>query len=329
MEEIKNELGRLPRDLHVTRMCCALIAISDGRILRMQEPRLHYCPYYKRLYDLGFTDTRELVLREVERKIRGLGYFTPKREVCRADVAVPFGASEIMMYALMKGEIDAAVVVCDGAGTVITSNPYLVQGIGAHMNGLFYTSPIREVIERIRLAGGRVLSPETAKIDQLEGLKKAIEIGYRRIAVTINGFAGEPLEEVRRIEKEANVAAFILVVCTTGVSRERAEEIAEYADVVWGCASKHVREVAGIKARLQLGVRIPVFILTERGIGLVSSYFSEDLRRYVGAGERYLVTLHPRELDKCVRVSVGDFSAYLQRVDRLPVEADDSPKPLL
>ncbi|MEM1507750.1 MAG: DUF2099 family protein [Candidatus Bathyarchaeia archaeon] len=329
LREVKRETGGLPRDLHVTRMFCALIAVSDGRVIKVQEPRLHYCPYYKRLYDLGCMDTRELVLKEVERKIYELGYFTARREVCRTDVAVPFGASEMMMYALKRGEIEVAVIVCDGAGTVITGNPSLVQGIGAHMNGLFYTSPIREVIDKIRLAGGCVLFPESAKINQLEGLRKAVEMGCRRIAVTINGFAGEPLREVRRVEREADVSVVSLVVCTTGVERERAEEAAEHADIVWGCASKHVREVVGGKARLQLGVRIPVFVLTQKGLGFVASYSSEGFKDRIEGGKRYLVMLHPREPDKCVRLTMGAFTSYLQEVDGLLVESEDAPRPLL
>ncbi|MEM2027748.1 MAG: DUF2099 family protein [Candidatus Bathyarchaeia archaeon] len=329
LREVECEAGGLPRDLHVTRMCCALIAVSNGRIIKMQEPRLKYCPFYKRLYELGFTDTRELVLREVERKISELGYFTARREVYRTDVTVTFGASEMMMYALKRGAIDAAVVVCDGAGTVITSNPSLVQGIGAQMNGLFHTSPIKEVIDKIRLAGGHVLSPETAKIDQLEGLKKAIEMGYRRIAVTVNGFAGEPLGELRRVEREANVSVVSLIVCTTGVGRERAEEAAEHADIVWGCASKHIRETVGGKAIIQLGVRIPVFVLTRRGIGFVDSYSPEGFANSVENGKKYLITLHPRDPDKCLKLTMGTLTAYLQEVDRLPVESEDAPRPLI
>jgi hypothetical protein len=43
-------------------------------------------------------------------------------------VAVPYGASEMMMYALRRGDLDAVVTVCDGAGTVVTANPELVRG---------------------------------------------------------------------------------------------------------------------------------------------------------------------------------------------------------
>jgi len=53
------------------------------------------------------------------------------------------------MYAMRKNVIDSAVLVCDGAGTVIVNRPEIVQGIGARMNGLFYTTPIKNMIVRL------------------------------------------------------------------------------------------------------------------------------------------------------------------------------------
>jgi hypothetical protein len=74
----------------------------------------------------------------------------------RERIEVPYGASEMLMYALRKGVIEAAVVACDGAGTVVVDRPEVVQGIGAGMNGLFFTTPIREVVERLASEGCRV-----------------------------------------------------------------------------------------------------------------------------------------------------------------------------
>ena len=75
-----------------------------------------------------------------KKKIAEFGFFTSRRGIIRKDIAVPFGASEILMYCMKKEIIDAAVIVCDGAGTVIVNKPEIVQGIGARMNGLFFTS---------------------------------------------------------------------------------------------------------------------------------------------------------------------------------------------
>jgi hypothetical protein len=61
------------------------------------------------------------------------------------------------------------------------------------MNGLFYTTPVPDVIEGIIRLGGTVASPQTAAVDQLAGLRLAASLGLRRIAVTVNGFLDEPL----------------------------------------------------------------------------------------------------------------------------------------
>ena len=53
--------------------------------------------------------------------------FTAKRQVLGQDTFVAFGASEIMISGLRSGFLDATVTVGDGAGTVISNNPELVQ----------------------------------------------------------------------------------------------------------------------------------------------------------------------------------------------------------
>jgi hypothetical protein len=63
----------------------------------------------------------------------------------------------MMQFWLEKGPIDCAVVVCEGAGTVLTFKGSLVQAIGARLAGIGRTSPIPEIITRIRKEGGMVL----------------------------------------------------------------------------------------------------------------------------------------------------------------------------
>lgn len=53
------------------------------------------------------------------------------------------------------------------------------------MSGLVRTSPIPEIIKKIELAGGIVLDPETARVDQTAGTTLAFAEGYRKIAVTV------------------------------------------------------------------------------------------------------------------------------------------------
>lgn len=82
------------------------------------------------------------------------------------EIFVGFGASETFMTALSRGLLDSCVTACEGAGTVIANSPTLVQGIGSRISGLVETTPIPKLIHRIEGAGGTVLDPVTAALDQ-------------------------------------------------------------------------------------------------------------------------------------------------------------------
>jgi len=330
LKEIEKEKEGLPKDLHITRMCCALVAVSNEEIIKITEPLLKYCPLAGSLHNLKYFDLKEGITKAVKKKILEFGHFTRTRELYRESIAIPYGTSEMIMYALEKKGIDGAVTVCDGAGTVITQEPGLVQGIGARMNGLFYTSPIDETIRRIRERHGHVAFPETARIDQIAGLEKAIELGYKNIVVTINGFAGEDLSKVREIEKAAGVSVIILVVCTTGVEEERAIEIKRYSDLAWSCASFYVRDLVGKEAIMQIATKIPVFVLTQKGIDFVANYSSGEFRNYVEKGKKYIISGYRRnELCNYKKIKMGKFDTYLGEIDRLPLRVDSEPKPLI
>ncbi|NHV97475.1 MAG: DUF2099 family protein [Thaumarchaeota archaeon] len=329
LKEIESECGGLPKDLHITRICCALAAVSHGKIIKTEKPMLKYCPLRvaDKLYKFRNFDSTE-VCEALWLKISKYGYFTPNRELCRESIEVPYGASEMMKYALEKKTVEAAVIVCEGAGTIVTNNPALVQGVGARMTGVFYTSPIPEIIRRIEGVGGLVVFRDTARIDQIEGVRKAMELGYKNVAVTVNGYLGENLSELRRLGESKSVSIISLVVCTTGIEKERAEEIAEYADLAWSCASLHMREVVGRKAKIQLATKIPVYVLSEKGIDFLSSYSDGDIRRFVEEGKRYLISGDRRLMKSYRRIKVGDFETYFGEVDELPLRVRDEPTPL-
>jgi putative methanogenesis marker protein 8 len=214
------------------------------------------CPF------LRVADWREAWMALYLRKLK-FGQFTEKRKISDPHKYVPFGASEIIMDAMEAHLLDAAVIVCDGAGTVITDRPDIVQGIGGRMSGLAYTTPRKSVIDRLQKKGALVLDPDTARIDAVKGVQKALE-NYEKIAVTVP--ASPDIERLKKLSSSGSVSIF--VVHTTGITAEQAA-IATKADIVWGCASLYVREITGPKSLLQLGVGIPVFVLTERGLSLV------------------------------------------------------------
>ncbi len=252
------------------------------------------------------------------------------------------------MYALKRGNIDVAVTVCDGAGTVITSNPSVVQGIGAYMNGLFYTTPIKNVIRKIEENGGFVLTPDKAEIDQLKGVKNAFAMGFRNIAVTVRGDEKEIIKDIRNFEEELKSAdnslnikykgdgkpvpfrIVILTVCNTGIDKESAEIIRDYADLSWACASKFVREVVGPPSIMQVGVKIPVFILTVSGLDFISSYSSDEILKeeLKDIEKKHYITSNKYRKDS-IKINMGKFSVFLYETGSLPVCAEDEPEPLI
>ncbi len=323
-------------DLHITRMCSSLVAISNGKVIKLTEPKLKYCPLAESFYniqkDMDLDTLKAKIVEAVEWKISQLGSFTDFRQLYRRSIAVPYGASEMIMYDLEKERTEAAVIVCDGAGTVITDNPYLVQGIGARMNGVFYTSPIEKVMDGIEEHKGTVLFPDTAKIDQVEGVEWALD-NYRKISVTVSGYGEDSLKDIRKMEEKHDASVTILVVCTTGVEEDRVREIGRYGDLVWSCASGGIREIVGSGAKLQIASKIPVYALTQKALDFVSSYSSGGLSKYLDQHKGpYIISGRCKQLAgvyDCKKIRMGDFEAYIGIVKKLPVRDNKEPWPLL
>ncbi|MFA5347118.1 MAG: methanogenesis marker 8 protein [Methanoregula sp.] len=239
------------------------IIIRNGRVVEVGEPLISDCPLAKRFALPIPAITKDAIKANIEHRIGAFGMCTPDREVCDTREFVGFGASELLSFGLFSGLIDAAVLACDGAGTVIATTPEMAQGIGGRMSGLVRTSPYKKVIDRIEQGGGMVLDREHARIDQLAGVALAVAEGYRNIAVTVAdpGIA----EIIRRIHPDT----FIFAVHVTGLSHDEAGSLVSASDLVTSCASKTIREIAGARALLQAGITIPIFAMTQKGKLLV------------------------------------------------------------
>ena len=263
---------------HEIYCCGARVRISEKGIEVLSEPLVEYCPLHEALYRTKHIDA-EAVRKTMEMKIAGFG-FCCRNRVFDAEPIVAYGASEMMRVWLEKELVDCAVIVCEGAGTVITANGKLVQSIGARLTGIIKTSPIREVVERIEADGGVVLDKAGARIDQFEGVKQAFELGFKRVAVSVAGFQAKAISEIRDFETEAGLDVLVFSVCNTCVGKTDVKHIAK-ADVACASASKILRRKIGNKALLQLGVTIPVYALTEKGKRLVLAYLAEFKDRLV------------------------------------------------
>lgn len=251
-------------DRHVWEIGKARVIVSRGKVVSVvSEPLTRFCPVNYAAW--GTKDqTKETVKKSMEFRIGAFGLCTPKRILETEISAVGFGASESLMTALKQKIIDTTVTVCDGAGTVITEKPTLVEGIGIVMSALIETTPIPEVITGLEKKGATVLNPHTAEINQVAGVKRAFEVGHRKVGVTIMGPEARSIPKIRLLEEKHKAIALIIVIHTTGVGEDLAPFI-EKADIVHGCASKVVRETIGPKALSTFGKNIPAYALTKLG----------------------------------------------------------------
>jgi len=248
------------RDEHIIEAIgrCRVL-VRDGEVVEVGKPIIADCPLAKRFAFPVPEITPEAVKANIEHRIRAFGMCTPAREVLDTRPFVGFGASELISFGITAGLLDAAVVACDGAGTVVATTPEMVQGIGGRMSGLVSTSPHLSVIERIEQNGGYVLDRNNARIDQQSGVALAHIKGFRRIAVTVAAPA----------EAEAIRAAYpdslIVAVHVSGLSRVESARLVGASDLVTACASRPIREIAGPLALVQAGISIPVFAMTGKG----------------------------------------------------------------
>ena len=244
-------------------MAKARVRVKDGKIEVLTDPGIRCCPLRRDLYGIE-KESRESVERVLQGHMQELGMYGPQRVLELQEKPVSFGASEILMDAMTEGLVDAAVVVCEGAGTLVAARPDVLQAIGAHMTGLIETEPIAEIQDGLERRGCLLLDRK-GTVDQVQGFKRAVAAGFQRIAVTVAGTNARDAAALREMGEKLGIRPFLLAVHTTGISEAEAEVLAESCDLVWSCASKAVRDVVGGRARLQMGISIPVFALTGQG----------------------------------------------------------------
>jgi len=181
--------------------------------------------------------------------MRTFGLFTRDRIIEKETTYATFGASEILSSCLRRNFLDCAVIAADCIGTVVTSNPRIVQGLGGRISELIKTSPIPEVIRRVEAAGGVVVDKKNAHIDQVEDVKIAIKKGYGRIGVAL--VSPEEARTCKILEKDRSVKILNVAVHTTDV-RWSVEDILCF-DLITLCASKNLRKSLKGLAKAQAG----------------------------------------------------------------------------
>ena len=251
------------------------VVVKNGKVVEVGEPLIRYCPLFAKHRGMDELN-KETIKKNIEFRIKDFGLFTENRVVESRECIVGFGTSEIFMTALKNKLLDAVVIVSDCAGTVITNNPYLVQGLCGRISGIIKTTPIPKVIEKIENAGGVVLNKDNAEINQYKGVERALELGYKKIGVSIANL--EDAKKIKELEKtfaEKSVKIITLGVHTTGYNKPDVEKYLKYLDLTTCCASKGVLEAVKGHVKVQVGKSVPIFALTQYGKELILERMEE------------------------------------------------------
>lgn len=282
------------KGIHVTRMFGSYILLRkiDGNLqaIKATPIPIKYCPLMIKLLkevagdyvdDLIKTlETNDLELQEkymcklINETVIKSGYFDTNRPLNSCEANVLFGASETMSSAFKNNLIDAAVIVSNNLGTIITTNEFNTQGSVKRMTGLFYTSPNETIVNTALKERIVPVYPYTATINQLEGVKKAISLGYKKIAVSVAANDNYLHKELKKLETE-DIKIYKFGLCSTGIDKETATIMKDNADVIWSCASKYVKEVIEPNAIAQVGIKIPVHIMSKEGWKIIKNHLIE------------------------------------------------------
>ena len=235
------------------------VVIENGEVTSVGDPIVDYCPIFDKIDDAKHL-TPEFVKWNIEKRIREFGMCTPERVVRMKDF-LSFGISEILKTNVELGLIDCVVGVCDGVGTLLMTDPEIIQGVGGRVSALVSTTPIAEVIEQVGVEN--VVNPETADLTPIKGLETAIERGFKNIAITI--LPCEIIKEIKDYPLPDDVNVYIFVAHTTNASENDVEIAFEYADVITACASGIVRDYAEKEKVYYSGSKVPIFAVTEKG----------------------------------------------------------------
>jgi putative methanogenesis marker protein 8 len=243
------------------------VVIENGEITEVGSSEVKYCPMFHAMHGVKELN-EEFIRKNINFRIKDFGMCTPER-IVEMDDAVTVGISEILKTNMEMGNIDCVVGACEGAGTVIMTNSRIVQGVGARVSGLVSTTPIPEVIEKLEQKDSVVLNSETAELNQLEGLKLAIDNGYKNIAVTI--LPSQMVREIREYPVDDDVNVYIFVAHTTGANPDEVKMLFDNADIVTACASKAIDEYVDKYEPYYYGLKVPIFCASEDGRRLLDT----------------------------------------------------------
>ena len=188
------------------------VVIKDGKVVEVGMPEIEYCPLFAKVRNIQII-TPEAVRENIEFRIRDFGMCTPHRKMRMRDY-LSFGVSELLGMAVSKGMLDAAVVVCEGAGTAVVSDPEVIQGSAAGFPAS-WRHALPEVIEAI---GRDMVLDARAQGSTSSPAPCWPSSRFKRVGVSV-----AKASDARRIRDEFGQRVGIFAVHTSGRTKEEAE----------------------------------------------------------------------------------------------------------
>ncbi len=99
-----------------------------------------------------------------------------------------------------------------------------------------------------------------------------MELGYKKIAVSVAASDNYLHEELKKLEEENDIIIYKFGLCSTGIDEKTALIMRDYADVIWSCASLQVKKHIEPYSIAQVGVKIPVHIMTKQGWEIIKNH---------------------------------------------------------
>ena len=258
------------------------VTIKNGKVTDVTDPIVKYCPIFSKYQKIKKFD-KEKIKSNIEYRIDSFGYCTKDRKVILKDM-LSVGISEILRSNVKLGNLDCVVGACDGVGTLIMTDPDIIQGVGGRVSGLISTTPIPEVMEKVGMEN--VINPETAELNPIKGLQKAIDQGYKKIGITL--IPSPIVKEIREYSLPDDVDVYLFIAHTTNITKELTEEIFSVADIITACASKNIREYAEVHKPYYYGSNVPIYAVTEA----VKMFLDERLK---DIGKQTSINKYPQD----------------------------------
>ena len=90
--------------------------------------------------------------------------------------------TDLLAHALEERTVESCVVCAEGCGTSVIADPSLMRKLSNRITGSDSAEPSADVIDIV--GEDNILDPETAKVDNIEGVCVVYDSGLHKVAVT-------------------------------------------------------------------------------------------------------------------------------------------------